>query len=59
MKPKQIRNAELQNGNQVSYKQSHWILKAVETQVLDDETKFFKKISFFLEHLFQTDSQVY
>jgi len=31
MKPKQIRNAELQNGNQVSYKQSHRALKAVET----------------------------
>ena len=59
MKLKQIHNAELQNDNQVSYRQSHQALKAVETQVLDNETEFFKKISFFLEHLSQTDSQVY
>jgi len=59
MKPKQIRNAELQNGNQVSYKQSHRALKAVETRVLDDETEFFKKIPSFLEHLSQADPQAY
>ena len=59
MKSKQIHNTELQNDNQVSYKQSHQALKAVETWVLDDETEFFKKISFFLEHLSQTNSQVY
>jgi len=59
MKPKQIRNTELQNGNQVSYLQSHQTLKAVETQVLGDEAESFKKIPFFLEHLSQTDSQAY
>ena len=55
MKPKQIHNTELQNDNQVSYKQSHQTLKAVKTQMLDNETEFFKKISFFLKYLFQTD----
>ena len=59
MKSKQIRNAELQNGNQVSYRQSHQALKAVETQVLGDETESFKKIPSFLEHLSQTDPQAY
>ena len=59
MKPCQIRNTELQNSNQVSYQQSWHALKIVEKQILDDETKLFKKIFFFLENLFQIDSQAY
>jgi MuDR family transposase len=59
IKPSQICNIELQNGNQVSYKQSWRALKKIEQQILGDEAECFKKISFFLEHLSQADSQAY
>ena len=51
IKPSQIRNVKLQNGNQVTYKQSWRTLKKIEQRVLSDEAKFFKEIPFFLNHL--------
>jgi hypothetical protein len=59
MKPSQICNTELQNGNQISYMQSWRALKIIETNVFDDEAESFKKIPFFLEHLSQADPQAY
>jgi hypothetical protein len=59
IKPSQIRNTELQNGNKVSYKQSWRALKKIEKEILDDETASFKKIPFFLENLSQADPQAY
>jgi len=59
MKPKQILNTELQNGNRISYNQSWRVLKKVENQVFGDEAESFKKIPSFLENLSQVDPQAY
>src|SRR5215471_21681285 len=59
IKPSQIRNTELQDGNRVSYKQSWRALKKVEKQIFGDETESFKKILSFLKHLSQADPQAY
>ena len=59
IKPNQICNAELQNGNKINYKQSWHALKKIERQIFDNETESFKKIFFFLKHLSQADSQIY
>src|SRR5436189_3069547 len=59
IKPKQILNTELQNGNQISYTQSWRVLKKIENQVFGDEAESFKKIPSFLENLSQVDPQAY
>src|SRR5436190_24172694 len=59
IKPDQIRNTELQDGNRISYKQSWHVLKQIEKQVFGDETESFKRIPFFLKNLSQVDPQAY
>ena len=59
IKPDQIRNTELQDGNQISYKQSWRALKEIEKQVFGDEAESFKRIPSFLENLSQVDPQTY
>jgi hypothetical protein len=59
IKPSQIRNTELQNGNQVSYKQTWHALQIIGKQIFGDEAEFFKKIPSFLKYLSQADPQAY
>ena len=59
MKPSQIHNTELQNGNQIYYLQLWHALKKIEKQVFGNEAESFKKIPFFLKNLSQIDLQAY
>ena len=59
IQPNQIRNTELQNGNQIRYQQSWRALKTVKKLILGDKTELFKKIPSFLENLSQVDPLVY
>ena len=58
IRPSQILNTELQNGNQISYKQSWRALKEIEKQIFGDEAESFKKIPS-LENLSKIDPQAY
>lgn len=59
IKPDQICNTELQNGNQIYYLQSWHALKEIEKQVFGNKTEFFKKIPSFLKNFLQVDPQAY
>ena len=51
IKPKQILNTELQNGNQISYTQSWRVLKKVENQIFNNEAIIIIIIILQLRHM--------